>query len=306
MNTKRKEIVVVVHDAGGAEVIGAYMRTRLDKENYHAYGAGPAAPVFKRLKLPLTIIKDDPKEIAALMQKHAGSSYALIAAPGWMTKIEIRALLAAKRAGIRSIVYMDSWVNISKRFGYPKKGWQEKLPDEFWAGDEYALSDIRKEFPDIPVRSVPNRYFAEMRTRFKKLKRVAPKPDSLLFTSTIGADSRKLLSELLRALPPSSKLRIRYHPGDDRSRYDELIRSSGGRISVERSSEKDLVRDLLRAKAVIGTETTAMVVGILCNVRTISFVGRAIKPVLPFPQIERMSSLSGAAHRAAKAMGRKT
>lgn len=289
MNTKRKEIVVVVHDAGGAEVIGAYMRTRIGKEIFHAYGAGPAVRVFRRLGLPLHPIKDDPKSIARIMEKYRTASYALIAAPGWMTKIEIRALLAAKRAGIKTVVYMDSWTDERKRFGYPKKNWQQHEPGEFWAGDRYALANIRREFPHVPVRSVPNQYFVEEIRRFNELKKNAPAPDAILFMSTIGGDSHKLLSELLHKLAPNAhhpRLRIRFHPGDDRARYDALITRFKGKIHVEKSNEKDIVKDLLRARVVLGAETMALVIAVLCKVRTISFVRPSVKPLIPLLGIE--------------------
>ncbi len=308
MNTKRKEIVVVVHDAGGAEVIGAYIRTRLSKEIFHAYGAGPAARVFKRLNLQLRTIRDDPKAIARIMEKHRTASYALIAAPGWMTKIEIRALLAAKHAGIKTIVYMDSWTDERKRFGYPKKNWQKHEPDEFWAGDKYAIANIRREFPHVVVRSVPNQYFLEEIGRFKELKRVAPPPDVVLFMSVIGGDSHKLLSELLGALSAHthhSRLRIRFHPGDDRSRYDALIKRFKGKVHIEKSNEKDIVNDLLRAKTVLGAETMALAIAALCKVRTVSFVRLGMRPLIPLPGIEHTRDFHITAERSIQKLVRK-
>ena len=292
---KLNKVLVVVHDAGGAEIIGAYVRKHQRKAEFCAYGSGPAKNVFKRLKLPLRPIKDTSASIHAVIQRHTDAAYVLVAAPGWMTKIEVRALAAAKRAGLKTIVYMDSWVDERKRFGYPEKNWRRNLPDEFWAGDRYALSNLKKRIPDVLVRLVPNQYSKDNINRYRTLKKMAKPPTSILFASRIGSESCELLEHLLHLLAKKRKkphLLIRYHPGDEPNGYKALIRGFENRVQITVSREKELVKDLLRARVVIGTETMALAIAVCCGIRTISYLKKGVKGVLPFKRINQIARLS--------------
>ena len=276
-----------VHDAGGAEVIGAYIKKNPKGEHFIAYGAGPAKKIFRRLGLPLHTVGESFAELSKIMVRHPDAAYVLIAAPGWMTTTEINAIEAAKRAGIRTICYMDSWVDERKRFGYPKKNWQRRLPDVFWAGDRYAFDRLQKQFQQTPVRLVPNQYFKNEVQRFRYLKK-GKKPDSVLFVSTIGGESTELLRSILTMMAKGTeknRLRIRFHPADDRTRYDHLIREYS-RVQVEKSKEIDLVRDFVHARVVIGAETMALVIAFLCRIPAIRYVRSGIRPMLPFSDIK--------------------
>lgn len=291
--SKKPRVFVIVHDAGGAEVIGAYIRAHRKDAQFVAYGAGPSVLVFKRLRLPLRPIKDSISSITKVVRHNHDVAYALIAAPGWMTKIEINALEITKKAGLKTVVYMDSWTDERKRFGFSHAGWQKRLPDIFWAGDKYAYANLARQFPHIPVRLVPNQYFRDEIARYKALKRTT-KPDSILFTSTIGGDSHELLSKLLRVLSNErhrAHLRIRYHPADKRNRYYGLLQSFKGSVHAERSRERDLVKDLARTRLVVGTETMAMAIAVLCKVPTVSFIKDGAQPTLPFPGVLRFRSM---------------
>jgi len=296
-----KNVIVVVHDAGGTEVIGAYIRNNSKRECFVCYGAGPAKKVFARLRLPIRPVGALVGDLSRVMRRHADAKYALIASPGWMTKTEINAIQAAKRTGVKTVVYTDSWLDQRKRFGYPKKNWKKLLPDAFWSGDRYGFEQLKKWFPDLPVRLEPNRYFADEIRRFRAIRRTAKKADATIFMSTVGEDSSRLLEALLRRLanaerPP--RLRIRFHPADRRDRYDALIGAFARRVRVEKSHEKELVKDLVRASAVIGTETMPLVIAALCRIRTINFVPPGTRPTLPFKEIMLARNVRSAARLA--------
>jgi hypothetical protein len=295
----KKNVIVVVHDAGGAEVIGAYVRKNPKHEHFICYGAGPSKKVFARLHLPIRPVGGGSvRELARILQRHADVKYALIASPGWMSKTEINAIQAAKRVGLKTIVYMDSWLDGRKRFGYPKKNWERRLPDAFWSGDRYGLAQLKKYFLDIPVRLEPNQYFADKIRLFRAIKRTVNKPEAILFTSTTGGDSHRLLEALLRQRAEAkrpTRLRIRFHPADARDRYDVLIQKFARRVHVEKSHEKDLVNDLVHARVVIGAETMALAIAALCRIRTISFVSHGAHPILPMKEIMQTRNIRTAA-----------
>jgi hypothetical protein len=299
----KKEVLVVVHDAGGAEVIGAYVRANSSRTDFLCYGAGPAIKIFRRLTVPLKKIGAHRVALNALMRRHRDVSFALIAAPGWMTKMEINALEAAKRAGLKTVVYMDSWTDERRRFGAPTRGWQKRLPGWFWAGDTYAVERLRRQFPDIPVSFVANQYFKNEIRLFRAQKHSSRKT-SVLFLSNIGPHSQTLFRALLDRLAQhgnDTHVLIRFHPADQRMRYDDLIAEARKRgVMVKKSRERELVRDLAHARAVIGTETMAMVIAILCGVCTVNFVPRNTRSILPHTSIRKVRSATKAAALALK------
>jgi len=282
-NGKNKSVFVVACDAGGAEVIGAYVKKNRHRARFHSYVAGPAVRIFKKLGLPFQIIGDSKKEIASVVLNHAGSKYALIGLPGLLTDIERTALQESKKAGLKTVVYFDSWALYKESFGYPKRGWQKSLPEEMWAGDRYALSIIKRDFKRS-ARFVPNQYLANIRIQYRNKSRYQRKPNRILFLSSVQKKTEKVLSFLLSFLSDGENfpvLRIRFHPADDRSRYDELIKKYRKIIKVEKSNS-DLVNDLLCAKVVIGMETAALVASVQCGIKTISLLPKGERRVLPF------------------------
>ncbi len=299
MNGKhRQKILVVAHDAGGAELIAAYMRKYARRYEFHSYVDGLAARIFARDGLPFKRAPRTRSGMAHVIEKHRDVAFALIGT-GWMTEIEAHACKEAKRHGIRACMYLDSWMNYRGRFGYPKRGWQERLPDEFWVGDSVAVALAHKAFPDTPVRLIPNEYFANIKKRYRVGAKAHGSRRMLLFFSTPDAAGRTVLSALLKyaALlrhPPD--VLIRFHPADNRGRYDALRKRYGRTIRIHVSREKDIVRDLLRARCAVGPETMALAVAALVGVCAVCVTPSGKKPVLPFPHMYHARSVRAAAH----------
>lgn len=298
MNSRHKKkvfpVVVVAHDAGGAEIIAAYVRSH-PHARYFAYADGPARTVFKRNGIEVTVAPKTRLGMAAIMKKHAGAAFALLGT-GWMTDIEHNALLEANKAGIKTVVYLDSWMNYREVFGYPKKGWQRNLPDEFWAGDRAARALARKYFKGVPVRLVRNQYFADILRRFRALSRKREKGSDVLYMSAHGRISEVLLEDLLAELSKrkfTGTVRVRLHPADRRKTFQRIIDRSRG-VRVDLSDEKDIVRDLLHARAVVGPETNALVPALLAGIRVVRIVPKKKDVFLPFTQMTLVTSAKSA------------
>ncbi len=281
------KVFVVAHDAGGAEIIGAYIKKNHNCFDFHAYASGPAKAIFRRLEIPVKSISGNIADITRVVEKHADAKFALLGT-GWMTTIEFDALMSAKAVGLKTIVYLESWVNYRERFNYPKKNWKKNLPDEVWVGDKYALALAQKYFSSTMVRYVPNQYFIAMKYCYRKLIRSYKTEKGILFLSDVTKETDIALEQLLSALAVKEHplpLLIRFHPADDHERYDELIAKYRSAVEIKKSTEKYFVRDLLFASIVIGTETVAMAVSVLAGVKTVSIRSVGKKPFLPFPEI---------------------
>ncbi len=292
------QVLVIAHDAGGAEIIAAHIRARRDKNEFHVYAAGPAVKIFQREGITISRVTKERRVIALVIDQHLDVSYALFGS-GWMTKIESTALLLARMKGLKSVVYLESWSNFRERFGYPEKNWRDRLPDQIWVGDRPALLLAKKFFPKISVRYMPNQYFRAVKERYTKEKLGSARPHGVLFLSDAVAGMEEIFGELLANLPRQKAphhIRLRFHPADDHTRYDDLIKHYARTVIIEKSKEKDIVRDFLSAKVVIGTETVAMVLSVLCGIRTISItlLGKQKAP-LPFEDIIRVRNAKSAA-----------
>lgn len=313
----RKKVLVVTHDAGGSEIIAAYVKANRARYDFRIYTAGPGARIFRRLRIPFRPIADDRTAIRTIMERHADAQRALLALPGWMTGIERIALQEAKRAGIKTAVYLEDWRAYRERLGYPQSGWKTHLPDEVWAGDDASLALAQRQFARTSsrVRYVRNEFFGGIVKRFRAAR--TRKARSILFLSSAWGGER-VLKDLLRQLSGNAvraTLRIRLHPAEDRSRFDALIRQYRSRVRVERSDEQDLAKDLARAAAVIGSQTVALPIAALCGVPAFDIKAarrspRAtsqrwtarLTPPPPFPGVVRAASIRAAMPRILRAL----
>ncbi len=281
----KKTILVVAHDAGGAEIIAAYVRKYASQYEFHPYVNGLAARIFERYGIPFKRAPRTRSGMAYVMKENTDATYALIGT-GWMTSIEKNACKEAKLHGIKACTYLDSWMNYRERFGYPKNGWQKNLPDEFWVGDKPALILAKRYFPRRSIRLVKNQYFADIIARYNARSR--GDPNCVLFMSAAGKLSLRIFSDFIIGLVKkgfSDRLLVRLHPADDRVLYEKIVKKEGRGLQIELSREKDIVEDLLRARIVVGPETVALVPAVMVGIKTIRIIPRGEKAFLPFPKI---------------------
>jgi hypothetical protein len=291
-----KDVLVIVHDAGAAEIIGAYVRAHTKNVRYSLYAAGPAAKIFKRLGLSFQRVRDDRAYIARIIQKHKQASFALLGT-GWMTTIDTLALQEARKAGLKSVVYLESWGDYRTRFGYPHRGWRGNVADELWCGDIHALKLVKKYFSGVSTRLVTNLYQRDTIRRVRALRR-HHKPSYVLFLSRPNTHSDMLADELAenfskRRNPPP--LRIRLHPAEKTATWvDALVKKYRGRVRIIKSQMDDIARDFSGARAVIGRETVAMVISSNAGIRTICIVGKGDRLLVPFRAIDRTRNVTAA------------
>lgn len=294
--SSKKDVLVIVHDAGASEVIGAYVQAHTKGFQYFVYASGPAEKIFKRIGLAFKRVQDERAFIARIMQKHKNASFALLGT-GWMTTIDSIALKEAKAAGLKTIVYLDSWGDYRVRFGYPHKGWRKNMPDELWCGDSHSLSLARTYFPEVSSRLERNLYVrgSVERTRVLRSKRT---PSYVLFVSRPNAHSDALAGGIAenfskREHPPT--LRIRLHPAEKTHAWvDVLTQKYRGRVRIEKSRTVDIAEDISGACAVVGRETFAMVISALSGIRTIR-IERGFRLLLPYRAITHVRTAAAAA-----------
>ena len=291
--TGRNKVLVIAHDAGGAEIIAAYVKAHKEKK-FSCYVQGPAVTIFRREHIEFKRIMNSEHAVKQVIEVHGDVEYVLLGT-GWMTRIEARALAMAKKKGMKTVCYLESWVNYRERFGYPAKGWRRCLPDEIWVGDEYALALAEKYFSSYSrVRFVPNQYFKNIKKRAILMRKQLPKPQGVLFLSDAVVGVEQVLEEFLQVLLGQKiipKVILGLHPADARTRYDAVIKKYEPKIDIRKTREKDLVRNLLSVETVIGAETVALVSAFLVGKRSICVKKEGKVRRLPFREIIYVSDI---------------
>lgn len=307
MNKQDINILVVCHDAGGAEIVSAYVKKNLKKNRFVCLVVGPAEKIFKRKGLGRYLITDEKKAKNFLIKAKE-----LITGTGWGSSIELDFIKEAKKNRVKSISYIDHWVNYRERFGYPRKDWENKLPDEIWVGDKYAYNLARSFFGNTRVTLVPNEYFKEIKRGYKekvKKNKIKKSNGILLISEPFGSNVNSfgdkshntntefdVLNYILKYFAENNldnKIIFRLHPAENRDKYDKLLLNFKRKLKIKKSDSQDIYSDLVQCSTVVGVESMALVVAFLCGKKVISFIPIKNKNCpLPFEGIFRIRDMS--------------
>lgn len=280
----KKEILVAVNDAGGANIIASYILANKNRFDFICYAGGPAKKIMQICGIDFYSAPEKRKLIKNILQKHNGVDF-LLTGSGWMTKIELNFLIEARLLGMHTVTFIDHWGNYRERFGYPNQFWRKSIPDEIWVGDEFAYKMAKKVFHNVKLRLVRNPYWKSEKEKLKRLsKKIVSK--YVLYLSEPSLFSNKVLDLILHFLWTknfSGIFLIRFHPAEKHHIYDKIIKKYSEKIKIIKSIKNDLSQDLARARVVIGAETMALVISALGRKRTISFIptqfGRCRLPI---------------------------
>jgi hypothetical protein len=291
------KILVVSHDAGGAEVVSAWVK----KNNFHQYAyylLGPAQSVFSRKLTGIKILDCNDLELSRFDLVLTGTS--------WSSELERRMILQAKENGVKSAACLDHWTNYRERFGYPAENWLEHLPDEIWCGDEYAMrisSDCG--IPAQKLRFVENQYFVQIKEEAEAYSHEVI-PESILYVCEPVSEHMEkehgdefylgyneftamefFLKTLLKSDKHSNPITIRLHPSEKEKKYDRIITIFGKDLQIGISKNAHLYEDIQHAETVVGCESMALVVALLLNKKVFTVIPpKGVPCRLPHAEIQ--------------------
>jgi hypothetical protein len=292
--------LIASHDAGGAEILSSWLNQ--NKPNAVLVVAGPAKKIFK--------LKCKKYKFSNLNEALKKVDWVLCSS-GWSSKFEKRIIAASKKKGIKTVVFLDHWVNYLERFQIKENKYI--FPDEIWVGDIYAKKIASSIFKSIPVILKKNPYFADIislqkqkKKKYKKVKKTflyvsEPKSAHDKLANYKGRTNnydehdaiKYFLSNLNSIEKAIDKVIFRKHPSENIKKYKWI--QSVNEIKVSFSKSKSLISDINKADIVVGCETMAMVIGLLMNKRVISSVPplglRSRRISLPFKKIQKLSQL---------------
>ena len=294
--------MVAAHDAGGAEVVSSWLRTAAggDYRQVDFLLAGPAVKVFGT-KLPVVALLAETRALNGI----AGYDRVLTGT-SWGSTLERRVIAAAKAAGVKVAAYLDHWINYRERFLLDGA---LTLPDELWAGDEYAYKLAREIFPTATVVLEPNRYFSDAVAAVAAVEAVAVPPrrgdePRVLYVCEPrtmnygqpdywGYDEYAALAGYLAYLAGQGsvveEVRVRLHPAESPGKYAAVTNRFAAALPLTESGGAPLSADCAWADWVVGCDSMAMAIALLAGKKVFSCIppgGRAM--TLPFPAIIRL------------------
>ena len=272
-------VCIVSHDAGGAEILACYaaqnaLRCRLVLE-------GPALAVFEQHMRPVRVER--------LSTAIAASDWCLFGT-SWQSDLEWHAIDVARNAGKRTVSFLDHWVNYPDRF---IRNGVRHLPDEIWVGDEDAKTLAEDTFPELPIKLVPNPYFAYIERQIARYavqsKARLPSKAQVLFVcenlSGHGAlrfgnarhfgyteiDAIEYFFSRIADLGPSiERVIVRPHPSDPPQKYSATIAEHSPLAVL--GGDRPLLEEIAEADIIAGCESAALIAASIAGKRVVSCV----------------------------------
>ena len=295
-STMGSPLAIVLHDAGAANLVIGWLKS------------GPMPDVRVHVDGPAELLwrKAFPR-IAPVALSHAlTGSVALVCGTGWASVLEHKAMLEARSLGMPVFATVDHWVNYRQRFVRNRVA---ILPDEVWVSDHYAVIEARKQLPEVGVREFENSYLQEQVSAVRALSSISK--DDLGATKVLYAlepirqlwtteDVRPgefqaldyFLSKLsVLGLDGTCEIRLRPHPSDPASKYDEWI--AGAKAAhVCLAPDESIAEAVAWADIVAGCESFVLIIGIETGRKVVSTLPPwANKIRLPHEGILRLSEL---------------
>ncbi|MDC0253247.1 hypothetical protein OAK75_00015 [Bacteriovoracales bacterium] len=301
---RKKNVLIVSHDSGGAEVVSAWIKNNHADYQFYYCLMGPALPIFEKKIGPLDNIKEDSLN-DFFKEKKINTVFT---GTSWEDFLELRVIEKAKNFQVKTVTFLDSWQNHRERFGYPNKNWEKNLPDEIWCGDSYCIDVcLNLNFPKEKLKFVENEYFNEMKKLGRNYK-IEPSANSILYLCEPIADHMKkqhgdelylgynefsaiknFKKNILKITEKPNFITFRSHPSEDIKKYSSFIKEKDWPCEIKISQDKNLVKDILSHEYIVGCETMALVISIMVGKKVISAIPKEGRPCqLPFKEIQHL------------------
>lgn len=267
------KLLVVAHDAGGAEILSALLVQHPHWQVEVVLG-GPAEAIFKR-KLGAV-----PPQSSSQLETAVARADWVLTGSGWQSMLEWDAIRLARETGKPVATFLDHWVNYRERFIRQGK---ECLPDQIWVGDVHARDLARRLFPQVTIALHENPYFQELRADWAHMPpRAEQGGKNLLFIGEpIAAHAKAqygdekhwgytemdalqyFLQQVPRLWKEPCRITIRPHPSEGSDKYQALLAHSG--LPIEIGTAPGLKDEIAAADAVFGCNSMALVMANLAG-----------------------------------------
>jgi hypothetical protein len=306
----KQKVLLVAHDAGGAEILSAWYRNNLERFYFMHILGGPAEDIFLRDHSGVRCTNLD------VINEFEADDF-ILTSTSLENDLERNAIAKARELGVRCISFLDHWDLYRERFGN-EENWEGNLPDEIWVGDNYAYEYAIKEgFPRDVLKLVKNPYFEAVkafkndcvktpessRKRILYLCEPISRKLNVTFSGTVADydNEVQILESFLKTVDQHPNeieiITLRLHPSEEFVKYQKLVENYGDKIPLEVSTERLLHNDILKHTTIIGVESNALVVGVLLDREVYSCItGKQWEISLPHKEIKRISDFNKLFH----------
>jgi len=268
-------VAVVCEDAGGAAALAPVVLALAARGEALRFALGAlAARVFAAAGIDAR---------ASIAPESAGGSRLVLAATSpWGERLEARAVIAARGAGVPSVALVDFWARYEERLSYPAPTGFAALPDRVLAIDEWMRRDLVAAGVDearVVVTGSPafDAILAgprwapppEPRVLFLSQPMAALFGDDPRAPSYLGYTERSVLAALASIVAElDAELVVRPHPREDEATLRAFAMGLPCRVAWDASGS---LRDAVaRARAVVGMTTMALVEAALMGAPALS------------------------------------
>lgn len=289
-------VTVVCHDAGGAELVCAWVKNQ--NEPYSLVLEGPAIKIFERNLGNVSLFSLEDAII---------NSNWVLCGTSWQSYLEHDAIRIAKKYNKLVISFIDHWVNYLERFTYNS---EIVLPDVIWVGDHFAERMAKQIFPNSRIELKENYYFKELEAQFDRYNKIIKCKQNIFLYICEPIQEHALLQhgdeyywgytefDALKFfldntdvfLEQVGEIWIRPHPSEDPEKYNWVY--SYDNLNLQITGNISLFEEIAQASVIIGCESMAMVAGLLAGKRVVSSIPANGRPCsLPFSEIEYLHLL---------------
>ncbi|MFK2823616.1 hypothetical protein [Arcobacter sp. YIC-80] len=276
-----KKIKVFSYDAGGANLVMAYAYF-MYKKGYkvECYPQGPAINIFNK-HIPFLVNKSK-----AILQNN---DKIIISTSGIHSDYEIEKLIEAKKKGLEVFCFLDSVLNLEKRFCLNNVFLEESfLPDVIYSQTPEEIIDnrIRKrvEFKeDLYIKYIKEVFYPQLKTKDELI--LENKGKYFLFLSEYilelygdkfgfnEYDSLKLFLDSMEEEKNTTKIFIKLHPAENKNKFDDIINNYKN-LNIY-LKEFDLHEVLYNCKVVFGINSSVFKESLLLGKPTVSIQVKA-------------------------------
>lgn len=289
-------VTIVCHDAGGAELICAWLKNQ--NQTYSLVLEGPAINIFERNLGSINLLSLEDAII---------NSNWVLCGTSWQSNLERDAIKIAKRNNKFVVSFIDHWINYLERF---ISNSEIILPNTIWVGDSFAEKLAKKTFPNTNIELKENYYFNELKTQFDQFSQEKRNIKTIIlyvcepikdhaflqhgnenYWGYTEFDALKFfLDNTVVLIEDISEIWVRPHPSENPEKYNWVY--SYENLNIRISGNIPLYEEIAQASIIIGCESMAMVAGLIAGKRVVSSIPSNGRPCsLPFSEIEYLHTL---------------
>ena len=283
MKKINKKYCIISNDSGSANQLDCW--SLLKKKNINFCVKGPAKKIFNKT---LGSYKNLNIKAAINLSK------IIICGTGG-NDFEKKAMIYAKKANKKLIVWLDHWIFYRRRLIYKN---YEIIPHEIWVHDKYAFKIASKIFK-CKIRKKIDYYYCHnlkkinLKTKKKKiinllylLGRIGDGDYKNYQFQKIEEFAFENFSKLINQFKKKYKITVRLHPSIQKNDFKDFFLNK----NFYYSKRKNLFKDLNLSDYVFGANSASMYYALKLNKKVISCIPNFKNFVLPFKNIIKLKN----------------